>query len=266
MSCMKRSGLLALAIVSLLPVAGWADEEHTPDDASATVQKYLDARVKKEGVFRFKDAQADAQLELVQEQIRVARGIHGYGFFVCVEFHAKADAKKPYDIDFWLKEDSLEIVDTRIHKAPKRDGDKWTLVTRNPLLWWWIPASEHPGEFEEKRGWQIEAAINGYIAKQAKDGVFTLKDDKTGEQRTLNFVEIHRPMRKMEGKGYFACTDFREHRSSNKYYDLDFWLADKNGTLEVTEVRIHKEPKQEDGVWIQVPRYSFEKGKSKELP
>jgi hypothetical protein len=73
-------------------------------------------------------------------------------------------------------------------------------------------------------------------------------------------------MRKMEGKGYFACTDFREHRSSNKYYDLDFWLADKNGTLEVTEVRIHKEPKQQDGVWIQVPRYSFEKGKAKEIP
>jgi len=73
-------------------------------------------------------------------------------------------------------------------------------------------------------------------------------------------------MRKMEGKGYFACTDFREHSSSNKYYDLDFWLVDKNGTLEVTEVRIHKEPKQTDGVWIQVPRYSFEKGKTKDLP
>ena len=267
MSCVKTSALLALCIVSLLPVTGWADEEHTPDDASAVVQKYLDAKVKKEGgVFRFKDAQADAQLELVKDEIRVSRGIHGYGFFVCVEFHAKADAKKPYDIDFWLKEDSLEIVDARIHKAPKREGDKWILVTRNPLLWWWIPASEHPGEFEEKRGWQIEAAINGYIAKTAKDGVFTLKDDKTGEQRTLNFVEIHRPMRKMEGKGYFACTDFRENRSSNKYYDLDFWLTEKNGTLEVTEVRIHKEPKQEDGVWIQVPRYSFEKGKAKDIP
>src|SRR5882672_392185 len=70
MSCVKTSVLLALAIVSLLPVAAWADEEHTPDDASAVVQKYLDARIKKEGVFRFKDAQADAKLELVQDQIR----------------------------------------------------------------------------------------------------------------------------------------------------------------------------------------------------
>src|ERR1044071_4025783 len=121
MSCVKTSVLLALAIVSLLPATGWADEEHTPDDASAVVQKYLAARVKKEGAFRFKDAQADAQLELVQDEIRVARGIHGYGFFVCVQFHTKADAKKPYDIDFWLKEDSLDIVDVRIHKAPKRD-------------------------------------------------------------------------------------------------------------------------------------------------
>src|SRR5215470_6428119 len=127
MSCVKTSVLLAFGIVSFLPVAAWADEEKTPEDASAVVQKYLDARVKKEGAFRFKDAQADAQLELVKDEIRVARGIHGYGFFVCVQFHTKADAKKPYDIDFWLKEDSLDIVDARIHKAPKKDGDKWTL-------------------------------------------------------------------------------------------------------------------------------------------
>ncbi|MGH9885626.1 MAG: hypothetical protein ACREBE_08865, partial [bacterium] len=137
----KTTVLLALGLVSLLPVAAWADDEHTPDDASAVVQKYLDARVKKDGVFKFRDVQADVPLDLVQEQIRVSRGIHGYGFFVCVQFHTKADAKKPYDVDFWLKEDSLDIVDARIHKAPRRDGDKWTLVTRNPLLWWWIPAS-----------------------------------------------------------------------------------------------------------------------------
>jgi hypothetical protein len=266
MSRVKRSALLAFGIVGLLAVPVRADEEHTPDDASAAVQKYLDARVKKEGVFRFKDAQADVQLELVEDQIRVARGIHGYGLFVCVEFHAKADPKKPYDIDFWLKEDTLQLVDIRIHKAPRHDADGWTLVTRSPLLWWWIPASEHPGEFEEKRGWQLESAVNGYVASKTKDGVFKIKDDKTGEQRSLDFVQIHRPLRKMEGKGYFACTDFREHSSSNKYYDVDFWLTDKKGVLEVTEVRIHKEPKQEDGVWIQIPRYTFEKGKTKEIP
>lgn len=39
MSDVKRSGLLVLGIVCLLPVAGRADDEHTPDDASAAVQK-----------------------------------------------------------------------------------------------------------------------------------------------------------------------------------------------------------------------------------
>jgi hypothetical protein len=266
MRWVKGSALLAFGVVSLLAAPSGA-EEHTPDDASAAVQKYIDAKVKKDGVFRFKDAQANAQLELVEDQIRVARGIHGYGLFVCVEFHAKSDPKKQYDIDFWMKEDSLQLVDIRIHKAPKRDGDKWALTTRSPLLWWWIPATEHPGEFEEKRGWELESAVNRYVAtRRGKDGVLKLKDDKTGAERSLEFVQIHRPLRKMEGKGYFACTDFREKGTSEKYYDVDFWLVDKNGQLEVTEVRIHKEPKQEDGVWIQVPRYKFEKGKTKEIP
>jgi len=241
-------------------------EEHTTDEASAAVQKYLDDTVKKDGVFRLHDAQADAQLELVEDQIRVARGIHGYGLFVCVDFHAKDDAKKPYDIDFWLDEDKLQLVDIRIHKAAKRDGDRWVLATRNPLLWWWIPASEHPGEFEEKRGWQLESVINEYVASRTKDGVFKVKDDKTGEERSLDFVEIHRPTRKMEGKGYFACTDFREHDSSNKYYDLDFWIAEKQGVLQVTDVRIHKVPEQVDGQWIQTARYSYEKGTTKDIP
>jgi hypothetical protein len=83
MSWTATSAVGTLAIVSLLAVPARA-EERTPDEASAAVQKYIDAKVKKEGTFRFKDAQASAQLDLVQDQIRVARGIHGYGLFVCV--------------------------------------------------------------------------------------------------------------------------------------------------------------------------------------
>jgi hypothetical protein len=47
---------------------------------------------------------------------------------------------------------------------------------------------------------------------------------------------------------------------------VDFWLVEKDGKLQVTEARIHKEPKQEDGVWIQVPRYSFDEEKVKDVP
>jgi hypothetical protein len=241
-------------------------EEFTNQDAGAAVQAYIDAKVREGGVFRYKDQRADALLELELDHVRLVRRIHGYGFFVDVDFHAKGEPDKPYDLDFWVREGPLEIVDVRIHKAPKREGDAWKLVTRNPIPWWWIPATEHPGETEEKKGWQVESAVHEYVAGQIKDGAFSLKDDKTGEQRSLEFVEIHRPLRKMEGKGYFACSDFREKGSAEKFYDVDFWLVEKDGKLQVTEARIHKEPKNEDGAWVQVPRYNFEDDKVKDVP
>jgi hypothetical protein len=34
----------------------------------------------------------------------------------------------------------------------------------------------------------------------------------------------------------------------------------KSGKLQVTDVKMHKVPVQEDGIWTQIPRYSFENG------
>src|SRR5256885_9791247 len=55
-------------------------------------------------------------------------------FFPDVIFHAQEDAGKRYLVDFWVKPgaDKLEIVDTRIRKAPRREGTAWTLQTRQP--------------------------------------------------------------------------------------------------------------------------------------
>lgn len=262
---MQMKPAVLLVACGLLVAGSSADEEFSQADVRAAVQAYVDAKVRQEGTFRYKDQQVDAVLDLEQDGIRMVRRIHGYGYFVDVDFHVKGEPVKPYDLDFWLKEGKLEIVDVRIHKAPKRDGESWKLVTRNPVPWWWIPATEHPGETEEKKSWQVESAVNEYVASKAKDGVLVLQDEKTGEQRTLDFVEIHRPLRRIEGGSYFACSDFREHGSTDKFYDIDFWLVDKDGKLEVTEARIHKEPKNEDGVWVQVPRYSFDKEKVLDL-
>jgi hypothetical protein len=263
-----RIAMLLLAVSCGVAAVPARAEEPTAEMASAAVEAYVDARVKKDGAFRYKDARADALLALEPERVRVVRQIHPYGFFACADFHAKGDPQKPYDLDFWLKPvgDRLEVIDVRVHKAPKREGDAWTLVTREPILWWWIPASEHPGETEEKRGWQVESAVHEHIARTVKDGVLLVTDDKTGRQLALEFVEIHKPLRKMEGKGYFACSDFRERGSSDKFYDLDFWLTEKDGQLQVSQVRIHKEPVNEDGRWIQVSRYQFDGGKVKEVP
>jgi hypothetical protein len=262
----KRAVLLAAWGLSLAGPA-LAQQDYTQEQTKAAVQSYIDARTRQAGSFRYKDAQADALLELELDRIRLVRRIHGYGYFVDVDFHAKGEPGKPYDLDFWLKPgaNALEVVEVRIHKAPKREGDGWKLVTRSPIPWWWIPATEHPGETEEKKSWQVESAVNEYIASKAKDGVLLVKDDKSGVERPLDFVEIHRPLRRIEGGSYFACSDFREDGSKEKYYDIDFWLTEKDGKLEVTDVRIHKEPKLEDGVWVQVPRYTFENEKVQDL-
>ena len=41
-------------------------------------------------------------------------------------------------------------------------------------------------------------------------------------------------------------------------HDIDFWVNQKTGKLEVDNVKMHKVPVQEDGVWTQVPRYTFD--------
>ena len=111
-----------------------------------------------------------------------AESVYRAGIDACTrkgDFHAKGEPAKAYDLDFWLKPagDKLDVVDVRIHKAPKRDGESWKLVTRSPIPWWWIPATEHPGETEEKRGWQVESAVHEHIATRIKNGVYTSKDD-----------------------------------------------------------------------------------------
>ena len=53
--------------------------------------------------------------------------------------------------------------------------------------------------------------------------------------------------------------EFRKPGSQDEYYDIDFWVDQKSGKLEVKDVKMHKVPVQEDGVWTQVPRYTFDK-------
>jgi hypothetical protein len=130
-----KPAVLLVAFGLLVAGSTRADEEFSQEDVRAAVQAHVDAKVRQEGAFRYKDQQADAVLDLEQDRIRMVRRIHGYGYFVDVDFHAKGEPLKPYDLDFWLKEGKLEIVDVRIHKGPKRDGDAWKLVTRNPVPW-----------------------------------------------------------------------------------------------------------------------------------
>ncbi|WP_372928918.1 hypothetical protein [Methyloceanibacter sp.] len=233
----------------------------TEDEVNARVKEVIDER-SKGGAFVFHDPKLGADLNLNFEKIKVVRGMEGYGWFANAIFHDKDEPKKQYAIDFWFKPDGeqLTLMDIRVQKGPKRDGDGYFMITRLPVAWWWLPVQEHPGSIEGARAWHVLAAIHNYILENKdEDGNITVKDEKTGEDLKLQFVEMHRPVRHLKGDGkYFACSDFRKPGSKDEYYDLDFWVDEDSGDLKVKEVKVHKVPIQEDGIWTQVDRYTFE--------
>src|SRR5215813_3908427 len=186
MQTLCLSGLIWIALATAAGVAAERSMEQISDEevraaVRATVEQNMQANG---GVFVFKDNRTGENLQLAFEDIRLVRSIHGYGFFPNVLFHAKDLPEKQYALDFWLKPkgEGLELIDIRIQKGPKKTGDTWTMVTRMPVAWWWIPASEHPGETEEKRAWEIMSAIHEHIAMQrhTHNGIYPLKDDATG--------------------------------------------------------------------------------------
>jgi YHS domain-containing protein len=233
----------------------------TEDDVNAAVKQVVDAR-SKDGTFVFHDPKLNADLNLIFDQIKIVRGMEGYGWFANVIFHDKDEAKKQYAIDFWFKPEGqeLKLMDIRVQKGPKQEGEGYVMITRLPVAWWWLPIQEHPGDMEVTRAWQVMGAIHTYIATHKdKDGHLNIKDDKTGDTVPLDFVEIHQPVRHLKKDGeYFVCTDFRIPGSQDEYYDIDFWVNQKTGKLEVDNVKMHKVPVQEDGIWTQVPRYTFD--------
>ncbi|NQV16893.1 hypothetical protein HQ531_15625 [bacterium] len=117
---------------------------------------------------------------------------------------------------------------------------------------------EHGGEaVQEFSAADIKGAMNVYITGREEEGVFKIHDEKTGEDLNLKFIKIHDPVRKIEGKGFFACTDFEVVGETDKLYDLDFWLNPEDGTLKVYDEKIHKHPVAIEGGWEKKARYTF---------
>lgn len=233
----------------------------TDKDVNARVEEVIKER-SDGGAFVFHDPKLNTDLNLKFDEIKIVRGMEGYGWFANVIFSDIEEPKKQYALDFWFKPEGqqLTLQDIRVQKGPKRDGDGYFMITRLPVAWWWLPVQEHPGSIEGTRAWEVMASIHDYILENKdEDGNITVKDDKTGEDLTLQFVEMHRPVRRLKGEDkYFACTDFRKPGSKDEYYDLDFWVDEKDGSLKVGNVKVHKVPVQEDGIWTQVDRYTFE--------
>jgi hypothetical protein len=199
---------------------------------------------------------------LIYDDIDFTRTIDGYGFFPDVKFHDRRDPQMKYLVDFWVLpvQGQLQLQETRIYKEPLKVDGGWTTMARQPVPWWWIPASEHPGHLATKRGWEVMSAVEqNAVSESAKHGgVFQIKDDKTGKELQLEFVDTHQPVRQLDNDGhYFACTDFRVVGTKDQIYDIDFWVNDKDGKMTVDQTRVHKVPELKSGQWIQVPRYDW---------
>jgi hypothetical protein len=264
---LRRAGAAAIAVAFCLSTATLVFAADYPDFNDESVTKRTEEIIKErstDGVFVFHDPKLNEDLNLVYEKIRVIRGMKGYGWFANAIFHDKDEPKKQYALDFWFKpqtdSDELKLIEIRVQKGPKRDGDSWIMITRLPVAWWWLPVQEHPGDMEVVRAWHVMSAIHNYITENRnEDGALELKNPKTGEVIPLDFVEMHQPIRYLKKQGeYFACTDFRKAGTENEYYDVDFWVDEKTGRLKVSDVKIHKVPVQEDGIWTQEDLYTFE--------
>ncbi len=253
----------AFAAASSVESTEKAMQDFTGSDAEALVKEYIGNKLKADsGLFLFQDPLNGEPLKLSYEDVDFTRTIDGYGFFPDVKFHDSQDAQKKYLIDFWVIPESgkLQVQEVRIYKAPLSVDGHWTTMARQPIPWWWIPASEHPGHLATKRGWEVMSAVEQNAVKQSlkNNGVFKIKDDKTGKELQLEFVDTHQPVRQLDNDGhYFACTDFRVVGTKDQIYDIDFWVSDKDGNMTVDETRVHKVPELKSGQWIQVPRYEW---------
>jgi YHS domain-containing protein len=240
-----------------------AMQDFSGSDAEALVKTTITARTKaNNGVFLLDDPLNGEHLKLIYDDVDFTRTIDGYGFFPDVKFHDQQDAQKKYLIDFWVlpEQGQLTVQEVRIYKEPFKADGKWTTMARQPVPWWWIPASEHPGHLATKRGWEVMSAVEQDATQESlkNGGVFKLKDDKTGEILNLEFVDTHQPVRQLDNDGhYFACTDFRVVGTKDQIYDIDFWVSDKDGKMVVDQTKVHKVPEQKGGQWIQVPRYEW---------
>ena len=232
-------------------------------DAEVVVKNHIDGVLAANGgVYPLEDALTGEHLKLAFDGIDFTRTIDGYGFFPDVKFHDQGAPDKRYLVDFWVVPEggALQIRETRIYKAPMQVDGKWQAVTRQPIPWWWIPASEHPGHVAQKRSWEVMSAVEENALKEGlrNNGVFTLRDSVTGKDLKLRFVDTHQPVRQLDDNGhYFACTDFRAVGTRDEIYDIDFWLTEKDGKMTVEKTQVHKVPELKDGQWVQVPRYSF---------
>lgn len=121
--------------------------------------------------------------------------------------------------------------------------------------------SDHPaGEQSEVTTQTITTAIEKHVKKSAKknDGYFIVEDREAGKTLYLKLDKIHKERLSAVKKDlYFACVDFTNR--DGRTYDIDFFLKDSGGSLNVTETMVHKEEGKPRYTWEQKGDYWVQK-------
>jgi hypothetical protein len=100
---LRFAGAAAIAVAFCCVLPAFAPAKDFSDtDVKQAVDRVITER-SKDGVFVFHDPRLDADLNLVFEDVKIIRGMEGYGWFANVIFHDKDEPKKQYAIDFWFK-------------------------------------------------------------------------------------------------------------------------------------------------------------------
>ncbi len=111
---------------------------------------------------------------------------------------------------------------------------------------------------------RVRAAAEEHVQRAVRDsdGIYRLPDPRTGKTLDLEFIQVslvsagnlwsvHDPDRRVDARAFLACTRFHAVGApEGKDYDVDMLVEPRDGTLAVTEVRLHKEKQLVDGKWI----------------
>ena len=230
------AGVSAYAAAACTATA--APKEFAEEDVTAAVREIVAER-SKEGTFVLHDARGDEDLRLVLDDVRIVRGLPGFGWFPNVVFRDSAAPAKKYAIDFWLKPDGgrLQLIEARVHKAPQPDGNGWMSITRAPLPWWWLPTIERASAVSGIPAWKVMGEVHSAIAATRQDGLVPLKTDG-GKDVTLQLVDVEQPVGRSKDDGrYFACALLREPQQGGLFYSAAYWLDTKTHQVRAGSVK-----------------------------
>jgi len=216
-----------------------AAKDFSEAEVTEAVEKIVDDQ-SRDGVLTFADPRSGEVLTLKRDDVRVVRGLPGYGWFPNVNFHDAADPRKKYALDFWLKPDGerLKFVATRIHKAPQPDGQAWMSITRAPLPWWWLPTIERASAVAGVPAWQVMGTIHARIVEGQQDAATVLHEPE-GTDLRLQLVDIEQPVGRSKADGrYFACALFRKFGNDGSFYSIAYWLDAKTKLVTAGHIKV----------------------------